>query len=296
MSGIAEENPGRSRFDDAARVHDQHAVGQRCHDREIVAHVQRGHAIVAAQSADGLQHVGLGGDVKTGGRLVEHDHRRPAGERHGERHPLLLAAGELMRVALQERRLCRQLDFLEHLEHALAALSVVQARLVDGEHLLELQADAKGRIERGGWILRDVRHGVTSRRVQRDRIQLRACRGRRSVTRPAVDLAAAPAMTQQGKTDRGLAGAGFAHQPHDLGRLDLEVDLVDDVEGRAGEADAQPGHLDDGRDHVALLRPMPMAERAIPSVIRLVPTVRSPTAMTGSTTGQGWMSVRPGSH
>ena len=124
---------------------------------------------MAAQGANSLQHVGLRGDVKTRGRLVEHDHGRPAGERHGERHPLLLAAGELMRVALQEGRLCRQLDFLEHLEHALAALSAVEARLVDGEHLFELQADAKSRIERGGGVLRNVRHGMTPCRIQRDR-------------------------------------------------------------------------------------------------------------------------------
>ena len=54
------------------------------------------------------QHVRLGRDVEAGRRLVEHDQRRPAGERHGDGDALLLPAGELVRVAAQEGLVARQ--------------------------------------------------------------------------------------------------------------------------------------------------------------------------------------------
>ena len=46
--------------------------------------------------------------------LVEQHHLRVQGERPGDRHPLLLSAGELVRVAA---RLVAQPDQVEHLTH-----------------------------------------------------------------------------------------------------------------------------------------------------------------------------------
>src|SRR5262249_36623740 len=104
------------------------------------------------------------------------------------------------------------------------------------------------------------------------------------------DLSAAPTMAKQSEPHRGLARARFAHRAQNLAGSDLEVDLLDDGKGRAGKPDAQA--LDDDRSsgHGAL-RPMPIAARAIPSVMRFMPTVSRPIAATGSSTGQGWIAM-----
>ena len=91
-------------LDEPAAVHDRDAGRERRDDGEIVAHVDGRDAVHRAEVAHRLEHVGLRRDVEAGGRLVEHDHARPVGERHRERDALLLAAGELVRVAPEERR------------------------------------------------------------------------------------------------------------------------------------------------------------------------------------------------
>ena len=63
--------------------------------------------------------------VERGERLVEQQHLRAARERAGQRHPLLLAAGELVRQALGERR---DPDHLEQLgDRRAAALAAREA-------------------------------------------------------------------------------------------------------------------------------------------------------------------------
>ena len=69
--------------------------------RQVVADVDRRHPVGPAQVADGLQDPALGGHVQAGGRLVEHDQLRPAGEGHGQPDPLLLPAGQLVRVGVR---------------------------------------------------------------------------------------------------------------------------------------------------------------------------------------------------
>ncbi|MNC63775.1 hypothetical protein D3C75_1139250 [compost metagenome] len=52
--------------------------------------VQRRHTLVTAQALEGLQHMGLGGNVQCGGGLVEYDQLWPQDERQRQHHPLLL--------------------------------------------------------------------------------------------------------------------------------------------------------------------------------------------------------------
>ena len=56
--------------------------------------------------------------VERGERLVEQHHGRLDGQRPGQRHPLLLAAGQLVRVALAE---AGQADRLQQLDRAARA-------------------------------------------------------------------------------------------------------------------------------------------------------------------------------
>ena len=51
-----------------------------------------------AQLLDQVEHLGLDRRVEAGRRLVQHQQVGVGGERHREHHPLLLAAGQLVRV------------------------------------------------------------------------------------------------------------------------------------------------------------------------------------------------------
>jgi hypothetical protein len=90
--------------------------------------------------------------VEVPGRLVGHQQQRPVDERAGDRHPLLLAAGELVRHPVG---LALQTDQLEHLGYHLAdgvrrladhlecERDVLRHRLVDQQpEVLEHASDA----------------------------------------------------------------------------------------------------------------------------------------------------------
>ena len=64
-------------------------------------------AHLVLQLLEQLQHLGLHGDVERGGRLVGDDDVGLHRERHGDHHPLALAAGELVRVLVASRRRAR---------------------------------------------------------------------------------------------------------------------------------------------------------------------------------------------
>ena len=54
-----------------------------------------------AQAVDEVEDLRLHGDVERGRRLVGDEQLRIAGERHGDHHALALAAGELVRIAVE---------------------------------------------------------------------------------------------------------------------------------------------------------------------------------------------------
>ena len=71
--------------------------------REVVRDVDHRHALLVAQPVELDQDAILREHVEPGRRLVEHGHRRLADAGHRDRHPLLLAAGELVRIAPRKR-------------------------------------------------------------------------------------------------------------------------------------------------------------------------------------------------
>ena len=127
---VGEDVGGRALLDDAPGVHHGDPVGERGDHGEVVSDVQRRHAVPLGQGPDRLEHVGLGAHVETGGRLVEHDHRGPGGERHGQADSLLLTARQLMRVATEELWRRRQQHLGEHLDQPSPSFVVVGAEAV----------------------------------------------------------------------------------------------------------------------------------------------------------------------
>ena len=228
-------------------VHHGDAVGQVGDHGEVVRDVQRRDAVRAGEVADRLEHVRLRGHVQRRGGLVQHDDARPVGHGHGDDHALLLAAGELVRVAAQEGPVAGQQHLGHHLLEARLALRLGVAEVVRLEDLHELVADAQRRVQRRRGVLRHVRDQAAP-----DAAQV-AARGRQHVGAGDVDdalgdLGAAALVGEQRGRGRGLARGRLADEAEHLALVDGERDVVVDVDPGGVEDDAQVAH---GEDDVA---------------------------------------------
>ena len=91
----------RAVLDDLAVLHHADPLRDLAHDAEVVGDEQKRHAeprLDVFQQRDDLR---LHGDVERRGRLVGNQQIGLVGERHGDHDALALAAGELVRIALQ---------------------------------------------------------------------------------------------------------------------------------------------------------------------------------------------------
>ncbi len=206
MGGLREDFRGGRQLDDAAGVHHRHLIRERRHDGQVVGHVQGGDTVLAGQVANRLEHVGLGGHIETGRRLVEHDHRRPSRERHRQPDPLLLTTRQLVRVATQERGRGGQLHLFEHLGHPGLALGIVGAESVGLEHLEHLTADPQRGVQRGSRILGYVADQPSTSVAQRLAVELEDVGplDRDRTRRHRDSFAGVP---EHGEADGGLARA-----------------------------------------------------------------------------------------
>ena len=98
--GLVEHLLRRALLDHLAGVHHADPVAHRADHAEVVGDQQDRRVGLGPQRAHEVEHLGLDGGVEAGGRLVEHEQLRVAGERHGDHDPLLHAARELVRIAL----------------------------------------------------------------------------------------------------------------------------------------------------------------------------------------------------
>ena len=85
-------------FHQPAEIHHGDVVGDVFHDREVVGDEQVGKPQLAPELDEQVHDLGLDRDVEGRDRLVEHDELRFENERPGDRDPLPLATGELVRV------------------------------------------------------------------------------------------------------------------------------------------------------------------------------------------------------
>src|SRR3954464_4869730 len=166
VARVREHPLARAGLDDPPGVHHRDAIGELGDHGKVVAHVQRRDLVAAAQVAHGLEHARLRRDVEAGRRLVAHDDPRAVGERHRDRDALLLAARELVRVALEERVVAGQRNLLERLAQPRRLLLAGHRRRVRLEDLRELRPDPQRRVQRRARVLRDVRDGAAAQLAQ----------------------------------------------------------------------------------------------------------------------------------
>jgi hypothetical protein len=91
----------RPLLDDLARIHHADDVGDAADDAEVMGDEQHAHAEPRPDLGEQRQDLRLHRDVERGGRLVRDQKIRLVGERHRDHDALALAAGQLMRIALQ---------------------------------------------------------------------------------------------------------------------------------------------------------------------------------------------------
>ena len=104
------------------------------------------HALGLLHLGEEVEDAGLDGDVERGGRLVGDQDVGAVGQRHGDHHPLALAAGELVRVGGEALLGVADADAGEEVEDAGAGRGAGQA-LVQGEALAELLLDGVQRVQ-----------------------------------------------------------------------------------------------------------------------------------------------------
>ena len=156
--------------------------------------------------------------VQRGDRLVAHDELRLGGQGAGDADALALPAGELVRVASGVKRL--HSHGLEQVCHPLIDFLALGDSM-DEQRLADDLADRHARVERSVGVLEDDLH-VPSQGSQR------AAGHRGDVLALEQDLAGRRFdQLHDESAGRGLAAAGFAHEPQDLALGDRKTDAVD---------------------------------------------------------------------
>ena len=89
-------------FDHQAIFHDQHMVGHGADHRNVVGDQQVTQAALSLQTLQQCQHLFLNRHIQRTGGLVQHQDVGFDDQRSGNRQPLPLTAGKLMRVAPQQ--------------------------------------------------------------------------------------------------------------------------------------------------------------------------------------------------
>ena len=152
---------GRAGFDDPAVLHDGDGVGDPADHRQVMGDEQQPHAELPLDVADQVEDLGLDGDVEGGGRFIGDQQGRPAGQGHGDHHPLPLAAGELMGIDPQAGLGIVDAGALQQPHRLLFRLFSVHPP-VQQQWFEELAADGVDRVERGHRFLEDHRDAIAA--------------------------------------------------------------------------------------------------------------------------------------
>ncbi len=113
MTRRAEQIGAGRFFDKAAGVHHGDPVDVLGDDTEIVADQDQRHTGIAADAAQQRQDLRLDGGIECRGGLIGHQQVGLAGQRHGDHHALVQAAGEKMRIVLQAAACIGDADLIE---------------------------------------------------------------------------------------------------------------------------------------------------------------------------------------
>ena len=231
---------GRAGLDDLAGLHHRDAVGDAADDAEVVGDEQHRHALGLLHLGEQVEDLGLDGDVERGGRLVGDQDVGAVGQRHGDHHPLALAAGELVRVGAEALLGVADADLGQEVEDAGAGRGAGQA-LVQREALGDLLLDGVQRVEAGHRLLEDEADVVAAGAAQGALVGGQHLGA--AVADGAGDVGVVGQQADGGEGGDRLAGAGLADEGEGLAGVEVEGDAADGAGG--------PAALDEGDAEVA---------------------------------------------
>ena len=243
-------------------------------------------ANLAAQLGYEVEHLGLHRGVEPGGRLVQDQQRRIAGQGRRDADPLLHPARELVRIAVHDRTgsaIRTRLSMATARSCGLAARHAGELEVFG-----QLAADLERRVQRLAGVLIDHRDAGRAHAAQLGRVH-RQYVAPRHLDPAAGDSAVGGQVAHDGQRYRRLAAARFADQPIGLAPRDGEVDLTQHGADRGGaRGRRRPGREPEGR------APHSRNTPATPSAIRLTPTTSDAIASaSNSTVHQKPPPIRP---
>ena len=156
MAGRSEHILGGRVLDEAAAVHHQDTFGDSRQERQVVRYPDDAHARLSLQVLDQTDDFSLHGDIEGRSGLVGDEDARLTGERHGNRHTLPHAAGELVWVLAQPQDRIWNTNSHQELPGALAGLGLRDGEMA-ANHFRNLPADGQNRVEGRERILEDNR-------------------------------------------------------------------------------------------------------------------------------------------
>ena len=205
-------------------------VGNVSHQTQIVGDEQVGHLPLPAEPHQHIDDLGLNGNVQGRARLVR-DEQVPLGhDRHGNAHPLLHPAAELVGIAGQNAGRVRDQHLGQGLGCPFQAFLFGQAhplgRLRAADHVHHVAADGEHRVEGAGRLLEhhgDMPPQQGRTLLFRHRVQGLSLQGQL----PGGDLGGALwQKVHQGFHGGGFAAAGLPHQADLLPPVNVEVNAV----------------------------------------------------------------------
>ena len=246
VPGALDDRVRRRLLDELAGVHHEDRVGHLVEDREVVRDHDRAlHEAAVTELDEQLGDRLLRRDVERGGQLVGDQERRVEERREHHHDPLLHAAGELDRVAL-EHVLGEPHDREPAHELGPHRLEARTARL---EEVGDQPSDAPRRAEGAHRVLRHDRDlpepvlGHCPVVLDGQRLSLERDR--------AAHVLHAALEPDEALPERGLPASRLAREPHDLPVGDREADAVERLHVAAQGAVVDTQVVDD-QAHVRL--------------------------------------------
>ena len=142
-------------FNHLAAINHSHILTKLCDNTQIVGNKDHGGSQLLLQILHQGQNLSLNGHIQCSGGLVSQQQIGLGHQRHGNHHPLLHAAGELVGELLAALR--RNAHQCQKLCHPLVPLLLGHIRIMDFQDLTDLISHRHHRVQAGHGILEN--HG-----------------------------------------------------------------------------------------------------------------------------------------
>ena len=243
VAGLVEDVVYRPLLHDLAGIHDGDLVADLSHHAQVVGDEDNAHVSLLLELLHELQNLGLNGHVQSSGGLVGNQQLGVADEAHGDHDTLAHAAGELVRVLLHPLGHVVDAHQLQHLHGPLGGVGLGDFLVVGPQGLDELVAHGVNGIEAGHWVLENHGHLAApegGHLLLAEGQDIPALEGDGT----ADDLAGGLEQAHDGVSLLALAGAGLAHNAHDLVVIQVIADAADGLDLTCGGKEGDPQILD----------------------------------------------------